>query len=249
MRATAAAVTSTLATIGLLLALAPKAQADECQEAFERWAKISAARIVPESTSVQGACVPSEDVRSSLLNGLTIAGGLCPEGSETRSILATNHRFISSLGLCASPADTVAGGWAAKAVPSDEKAWIAAPIAGPPPAAPRAAPPPRAAAAVPGRAAAPPAAEEAPPTPPCLEVSPAQNGGFALANRRCRGHTVLAVIETPGASGETICRGYAINYTLGIRAAASPQVNYECVAGQGACNKERLGDMFPECDW
>ena len=82
-------------------------------------------------------------------------------------------------------------------------------------------------------------------------MAPAQNDSVALVNRRCRGHTVLAVIETPGAGGETVCRGYSINYTLAVRApgARPPRVNYECIAGQGACNKDRLGDMFPECDW
>jgi hypothetical protein len=97
---------------------------------------------------------------------------------------------------------------------------------------------------------APPAAGP-PPSPPCIDISPAQNGSFALVNQKCRGHTVLAVIETAGTGSETACRGYAINYTLALRGppARPPRINYECVVGQGSCNKDRLGDMFPECDW
>jgi hypothetical protein len=95
------------------------------------------------------------------------------------------------------------------------------------------------------------------PTPPCLEivaaqsVSPEQGGNFALVNRRCRGHTVLAVIETQAATGETVCTGHTIGQGLAVRAplATPPRINYECVSGQGSCTKERLGDMFPECDW
>jgi hypothetical protein len=95
------------------------------------------------------------------------------------------------------------------------------------------------------------------PNPPCLEivaaqsVSPAQGGNFALVNRRCRGHTVLAVIETQAATGETVCTGHAVGQGLAVRAplATPPRINYECVSGQGPCTRERLGDMFPECDW
>jgi hypothetical protein len=276
MRAIAAAVTPTLATIGLLLAAGPQAAANsECQAAFERWAKISAARVVPQSSNGRGACVPSEDVRTGLLDGLTLARGICADATETKSLLAINQRFIASLGVCPS-SENAGAGWGAKSAPSEERPRISAPIVGPAPAAPRVAPPPPRAVppAPPPRAAVPPppiaeppappprpavaapppapsAAAGPPPSPPCLELSPAQNGSAALVNRRCRGHTVLAVIETPGASGETVCRGYSINYTLAVRAsgASAPRINYECVAGQGPCNKGRLGDMFPECDW
>jgi hypothetical protein len=81
-------------------------------------------------------------------------------------------------------------------------------------------------------------------------VARTQNDTFALVNHRCRGHTVLAVIETKSASGETLCKGYAIGQSQAVRSSsAPPRVNYECVLSQGPCNKDRLGDMFPECDW
>jgi hypothetical protein len=78
-----------------------------------------------------------------------------------------------------------------------------------------------------------------------------QDDQYSFVNRRCPGHTVLAVIEVRGASGETVCRGYAISQTLAVRApkATPPRLNHECVLSQGPCNKSRLGDMFPECDW
>jgi hypothetical protein len=87
------------------------------------------------------------------------------------------------------------------------------------------------------------------PKPPCLEVAPAGGEVYALVNRRCKGHTVLAVVETRAASGETACKGYAIGVGVNLRGSGAPRINYECVASLGACNRERLGDMFPECDW
>lgn len=124
-------------------------------------------------------------------------------------------------------------------------AVISAPPAPPGPASARPAVASRPALA----AVAPPPARA--PTPPCLEISKGQGGAFSLLNRRCRGHTVIAVIETRAPSGAIACRGYEIGQSLALRAAgsAAPRVNYECVASQGTCNKNRLGDMFPECDW
>ncbi len=87
------------------------------------------------------------------------------------------------------------------------------------------------------------------PKPPCLAAGPPQGDVHALVNRNCRGHTVLAVIETRTAAGETTCKGYSIGVGVNVRAPASPRVNYECVSGQRGCNRDRLGDMFPECDW
>jgi hypothetical protein len=36
---------------------------------------------------------------------------------------------------------------------------------------------------------------------------------------------------------------------MNLRGSGAPRINYECVASLGGCNKDRLGDMFPECDW
>jgi hypothetical protein len=297
-----AAAGSALATCGLLLAVGPHAWADgECELAFEKWAKMSSARIVPQSANGRGACVPTETVRNELLDGLASARGICAEfGSDqsqrqTRTLLNINQSFVASLVVCPS-SDSADGGeaWSTKSAPVPEKPVVSSPaavppppksaitapvpdrpktvVAAPPPAPPTAAPaavppPPKApvAAPVPARpktvvaapppapptpAAPQPAAPASPPSPPCLEISPTQSNSYALVNRRCAGHTVLAVIETRGPGGETACRGYAISQSLAVRAGATPpRLNYECVLSPGPCNRLRLGDMFPECDW
>ncbi len=257
-----------LAGFGLLLAFAPQAWASvECQLAFDRWAKRSGelVRAVRQSESpggdARGACVPTEAVRTHLLDGLARAHVLCAEASpsdqtaqQTRTLLGINQSVIASLGVCRSESADAGAGWVTKAAPAPEKPKVVAPPPPPPPpkpvvAAPPPAPPrPVAAAPVPAgpRPATP------PPSPPCLEVFRGQDDQYAFVNRRCPGHTVLAVIETRGASGETVCRGYAISQTLAVRAhkaTTPPRVNHECVLSQGPCNKDRLGDMFPECDW
>jgi hypothetical protein len=252
-----------LAGFALLLAFAPQAWASvECRLAFDRWAKRSSelVRAVRQGESPggdgRGACVPNEAVRTHLLDGLARAHVLCAEASpsdqtaqQTRTLLGINQSFIASLGVC-SEGPNAGDGWVTKAAPAPEKPRIVAPpppkpvVAAPPPAPPK----PIAAAPVPAgpRPAAPP-----PPSPPCLEVLRGQDHQYAFVNRRCPGHTVLAVIETRGASGETVCRGYAISQTLAVRVptATPPRINHECVMSQGPCNKSRLGDMFPECDW
>jgi hypothetical protein len=62
---------------------------------------------------------------------------------------------------------------------------------------------------------------------------------------------VLAVIETRGTGGETVCRAYAIDRSLAVRTAgtAPPRINLECVVSQARCNRDRLESMFPECDF
>jgi hypothetical protein len=252
-------------TLGLLLALAPHAWADnDCQRAFARWAKLSSAHIVPQSTSARGACVLTESMRSNLLEELSRAHSVCAEtavdqsSQQTRTLLGINRTFLTSLAACASGNTEAGPGWATKSQPI-----VVAPPPAPPPVPSRppvAAPPPAPPKSV--VAVAPPAAPPAPPkpaittvpapAPPCLDISPAQSDSYALVNRRCRGHTVLGVIEIRGTSGETACRGFAISQTLNVRApgaAAPPRINYECVANQPRCNKERLGEIFPECDW
>ncbi|HEY7548780.1 MAG TPA: hypothetical protein VH913_04585 [Hyphomicrobiaceae bacterium] len=287
MRPPAAVCLGLAASLGLLLAVAPAVRADsDCQVAFGRWAKISGARVVPSAASGRGACLPSEEVRTGLLEGLARTRGICAESGsdqgvqQTRTLLSINEGFIASLGICtgsdgAAASADAGGGWVTRAAPSLEKPRAAAPLPFAPPSPP---PPPRVVVAPappvappppvpprPGVFAAPaPAAPAAvapgpgpAPAPPCLEivaaqsVSPAQGGNFALVNRRCRGYTVLAVIETQAATGETVCTGHAIGQGLTVRAplATPPRINYECVSGQGPCTKARLGDMFPECDW
>jgi hypothetical protein len=262
MRAPATAAAIALA-LGTLPALAPRASAaSDCQDAFERWALVSSAQVRKSSDSGRGACLPSEEVRQGLLDGLERTRQLCGDAAsdqsqqQTRTMLIINQSFISSLSLCHGAGDVNASvdtgaGWVTKAAP----AAPAAPpkvVASPLPAAP-AAPPltggPRPAVIAP-TPAAPKAATASPaPTPPCLEVARGQSDSFALVNRRCRGFTVLAVIETRNAAGQSSCRGYDVSQSLAVRSAAPPRVNYECVVSQSHCNKDRLGDMFPECDW
>jgi hypothetical protein len=230
------------ATLGGLLAIGSVASAQsDCQAAFEKWTKISGARVVPQSGSQRGACIPSEAVRQELLGALARTRGLCAESGQgaTRTVLDINQSFIASLAVC--PSDATAD--TTKAEPGPEKPKIAVPLPTPPPA-----PKPPPAPPKPVVVAPPPAP---PPTPPCLEVTPAKEEQYALVNRRCRGHTVLAVIETRGASGETVCKGYSISQSLAVRTAGSapPRINHECVLSQGPCNRDRLENMFPECDW
>jgi hypothetical protein len=247
------------AAIGLLVAVAQPAWADtDCRLAFERWAQQSSTylRVVPQSQSQgRGACLPNEAVRRELLDELARTRTVCSVSStdenlaQTRTILSINQGFISSLAICDSANAVGGAGWTTKSAPAPERPVLANPprpvVAPPPPAPPKSvvvAPPPAPSKAT---AAAP------PPAPPCLEVAPASEDQYALVNRRCRGHTVLAVIETRGNDGETVCRGYAITQNLAVRTAKSapPRVNHECVIGQGTCNKDRLGNIFPECDW
>jgi hypothetical protein len=203
---------------------------------------------VPRGGAERGACIPSEEARNDLLEGLSRARAICSEAAadqsvtQTRTMLYINQNFVNSLEVCAASGSTAAAGsdsWSTKAAPSAEPQAAAAVPAQPRPAA--VIPPP----AAPKSAAAAP-----PPTPPCIEMSRAQNDSYALINRRCSGHTVLAVVETRNAAGQTECRGYTVNHSLSVPApAAPPRLNYECVAGQATCNQSRLGDMFPECEW
>jgi hypothetical protein len=211
-------------------------------------------RVVPQSESHnsngRGACFPTEAVRDELLDGLARTSKLCAEApsasdqgvQQTKNLLKINQDFIAALVVCHSDAADLGLGWTTRSVPSVEKPKVAvAPVPAPPkPAA--AAPPPTPPKSI---AAAP------PPTPPCLEIAPAKDQHYALINRRCRGHTVLAVIETHGEAGETVCTGYSISQSLAIRVPGGtpPRVNHECVSAHASCNKARLGNMFPECDW
>jgi hypothetical protein len=270
------------ATLGVLLAAAPGARAEsDCKQVFERWAKISSAHIVPNAGGGRGACVPSEDVRIGLLDGLARARGVCvgsdasQEVQETRKLLNINQSFVAALGVCPGAGGGTAGageGWVTKAAPPEKPRIAAPPPVHAPAAAPRAAvrtPPPApqrpaAAAPLPPLPTPPPAAAPVavmpalpPPKPPCLDivpaqsVPPAQTGNFALINRHCRGFAVLAVIETQTESGEVACAAHTVGQGLAVRAplATPPRINYECVLGQGDCTKQRLENMFPECDW
>jgi hypothetical protein len=268
-KALAAAAAAIPATLALLLAGADPTWAQgDCQTAFERWALLSSAQVRPSKDgSGRGGCVPSEAARRSLLDALARARGLCGDSSDesqqpTRTLISINQSFISALSVCRTSAaekdDDGGDGWSVKTAPTPEKPApkLAAPL--PPPTPPPVSAPvtggPRPSVISPkpvvvAPPVAPPKADTAAPKTPCLEVSPAGGAIFAVVNRRCKGHTVLAVVETRATTGETACKGYSIGVGVNLRGAATPRINYECVASLGGCNKERLGDMFPECDW
>jgi hypothetical protein len=243
-----------------------------CQAAFERWAQMSSAQVRRvHDVGGHGACIPSEAVRRSLLDSLGRAGGLCGDSSNaglqpTRTLISINHSFITSLGLCQTDSAAAGEGWSIKTAPALEtpppKAPAPLPRPKPPPKVAAPLPPPKplvtggprpsvVAPAPPKPVAIAPSEQTATavPKPPCLEVAAPQGDIYALINRRCKGHTVIAVIETRAASGETACKGYMVGVGLNLRGAKAPRVNYECVASLGSCNKNRLSDMFPECDW
>jgi hypothetical protein len=261
MRALAAPAAVGAAALGLVLVVAERSWAQgDCQAAFEKWALMSSAQVRRmQEGGGHGACIPSESARRGLLEALGRARALCGDSSDvrlqpTRTLININHSFITSLGVCRTESASADEGWSIKTAPSLETppAKTAAPL--PPPKPPPAtggprpsvippAPPKAVAVAPPKETAA------AAPKPPCLEVAAPQGDVYALVNRRCKGHAVLAVIETSAASGETACKGYEVGVGVNLRGAKAPRVNYECVASLAGCNKDRLIDMFPECDW
>jgi hypothetical protein len=205
-----------------------------CQSAFERWAKLSEARVriqKPASDSSNKlqpsgqACAPTEAVRQGLLNALTRARAKCDEASldalaqATKTMLDINEGFIRSLPLCRAEATS---GWVTKAAP--------APAPAHPPASAR---------------------PNAGPSRQCLEVSRVAPERFTLSNRWCGGSTVLAIVETRGSAGVVECRAHAIGQSMTVhsRDTAPPQINHECLFNEGRCTKDHLGSMFPECDW
>lgn len=271
---------ATGSSLWLLLVVAARAWAsNDCQIAFEKWAMLSSAfvRVVPASESHgadgRGACVPTEAVRKDLLDGLARTRGACAEllsstdqsARQTRTLLSINQSFIASLAVCGTISADSGADWTTRSAPAPEKPRVAAPlpaprepvVAAPPVAPPRPVvvtpppAPPRPVVVAPPAVLQKPEVAAPPPTPPCLEIQRAKDELYALVNRRCRGHAVLAVIETRGSGGETVCRGHTISDSLPVRTSknAPPRVNYECVLSQGPCNKGRLGNMFPECDW
>ena len=234
-----------VATLGGLLAISPWHRRRTTARPHSRGGRSSAARgwcrragasAVPASRA--RPCARSCWARSPARGGFAADS---QSGRDTRTVLDINQTFIASLVVCHS--DTTADTTPTKEEPGLEKPKVAVPLPAPPPA-----PKPPPALPKPVVVAPPPAP---PPTPPCLEITPAKEEQYALVNRRCRGHTVLAVIETRGAGGETVCKGYSIGQSLAVRTAGStpPRINHECVLSQGPCNRDRLENMFPECDW
>jgi hypothetical protein len=244
----ARAAAGLLVMLAALLGTAASAHAQsECVTTFERWSKLSASRTRAQPAAVgQEACLPSEGVRADLLQALAKSRSLCDGGlfpdqatKQTKDMIDINSSVITSMPICR-PVEQPAKAIEPEPTPSrprrEEQAarpreeQAAKPI-DPDPTPPR--PPPR----VRQRA--------------CLDIAQAGPERFVLANRKCTGSNVLAVIEKRGPSGKTDCKAYTINRQLQVGTArdARPQINYECVLREGNCTKDYVATIFPECDW
>jgi hypothetical protein len=87
--------------------------------------------------------------------------------------------------------------------------------------------------------------------PPCLHVSSSKAAELVISNLRCRGETVLAVVETSDQSGKSDCKAYSIRESFTLRAGHKglPRINHECILNQRGCTRDHISSMFPECDW
>ena len=234
----------------VLIATGPQVLAEgECQLGFEKWAKMSAARLHTSANDSRGPCIQNEGARKALLDGLARSKATCEEDASapaTKEMIDANANFIRAVGVCEKQENAAAtANWTTH---------LKAPAAPAPPAAP----PPMPAAAPPIPTVAPRvAAAPAPPKSPaalprdCLELQRATADRYTLANRHCAGHIVIAVVETRNAQGITACKAYSIRdaITVGESTTANLRVNHECVLNRGICTSRHIGDMFPECDW
>jgi hypothetical protein len=205
----------------ILCVLPATVVARECQTAFEAWVKLSERTLQKPrgGEGDRGACVATEDVRKELLNGLVRARALCE--AESSLLDASPQQTKSMIDI---NENFIAALPVCRTEPA-QKEWDTK--ASPQPTERRAA------------------------SPPCLRISPSRPGEFALVNRRCAGESVLAVIEILDDSGKAECKVYTIGRRLTLRAKNNvpPRVNHECILNQERCNKDRVGSMFPECDW
>jgi hypothetical protein len=83
----------------------------------------------------------------------------------------------------------------------------------------------------------------------CLEIAQAAPERFVLANRKCAGRSVLAVIERKDAAGKIECKAHTIGRQLAVVTPARPEINYQCILDEGSCTKDHVATFFPECDW
>ena len=250
--AQAAAVLLTALAVLLGTVSASRAQS-ECTGAFERWSKLSASRTRTQpAASGQEACLQSEGVRADLLQALAKARGICDaaldqSAKQTKEMIDINASAIGTVPVCR-----------AEPVPAKEQPVREQPIRQQPAREqPIREQPVREQPAREQAAAARPIEPEPAPVRQrvrqrvCLDVSQAAPERFVLANHKCRGRSVLVVIEKRGPSGRIECKGYAISRQLTIATLrdARPHINYECLLDEGGCNKAQVATIFPECDW
>ena len=262
---------ATLVMVVLFSTVAELAVASQCQTNFEAWVTLSQTRLrhqQPRQAKDASACVPSEAVRTELLDGLARCleqcNALSPADAgpqQTKTIISVNQTFIAQLPLCRIDAEEKGADQQpapAAPTPAPTQRPIRAPSAAAPTQRPTPAPPIPAPTErpVPAPSVAAPTQNPAParpipvPVPPCLQISQLPREQYALINRGCTGYSVLAVVETPFESGKAECKSYVIRDKLILRAAAGalPRVNHECVLNQIRCTKNHISDMFPECD-
>jgi hypothetical protein len=243
----ARAAVGLLVVLAALLGTAAGAHAQsECVTTFERWSKLSTSRTRAQPAAVgQEACLPSEGVRADLLQALAKSRSLCEGGlfpdqaaKQTKDMIDINSSVISSMPICR-PVEQPAKAIEPEPTPSRPRREEQA-------ARPRE-----------EQAAKPIDPDPTPQRPPrvrqraCLDVAQAGPERFVLANRKCTGNNVLAVIEKKGPSGKTDCKAYTIYRQLqvGTFRDAPPLINYECVLREGNCTKDYVATIFPECDW
>jgi hypothetical protein len=216
-----------LVATAALLGVASDARAQtECTAAFEKWSKLSTARLRMQNAEDAGAasapqrepCMLNQDVRVELQKALARTRSICEEApwldqyaKQTKEMIDINANFIGSVPLCRQETPTAARVETEPAPP-------------PPRRAPRA------------RA--------------CLDVAQVGPERYVLSNRKCTGATVLAVIEKRGPTGKIDCKAYTIDRRMAVATLkdARPQINYECVLAQGNCTKAHVATIFPECD-
>jgi hypothetical protein len=245
-----------LAVLAVLFGTAGASRAQsECTSAFERWSKLSASRTRTQSAaSGQEACLQSEGVRADLLQALAKARSVCDAAPsldqaarQAKDMIDINASAIGTVPVCR-----------AEPVPAREQPVREQPAREQPvkEQRPREQPVREQPAREQSAAAR---AIEPEPAPVrrrvrqrvCLDVSQAAPERFVFANHKCRGRSVLVVIEKKGPSGKTECKGYAISRQLTVATLkdARPHINYECLLDEGGCSKLQVATIFPECDW
>jgi hypothetical protein len=260
--ARAAAVLLTALAVLLGAVSASRAQS-ECVGAFERWSKLSASRQRAQvAAGGQEACLQSEGVRADLLRALAKARSICDaaldqSAKQTKEMIDINASAIGTVPVCR-PEPVPTREQPVREQPIREQPVREQPIREQPvreqpireqpvreqpireqPATARAIEPESAPVRQRVRQRV------------CLDVSQASPERFVLANHKCRGRSVLVVIEKKGPSGRIECKGYAISRQLTVATLrdARPHINYECLLDEGGCNKEQVATIFPECDW
>ncbi len=81
----------------------------------------------------------------------------------------------------------------------------------------------------------------------CLSLNQA-GSVYYLANTRCTGSKVIAVVEIKLSSGAIKCRGHVIASQTKL-GTTKPNINYECVENGSDCSTKSVKGIFPYCSW